>query len=86
MWFLITFLFVGFVSGLIARALVSGPSPTGFVKTTVLGMLGSFVGGFFGYLVFDKDLGEGAFQASGLLGSIFGAVLLLLAYRKWSDA
>ena len=86
MWFLITFLFVGFGSGPIARALVSGAAPTGFVKTTLLGILGSFVGGFFGYLVFGKDPGDGAFQGSGLLGSIFGAILLLLAYRKWSDA
>lgn len=44
------------------------------------------MGGFFGYLVFGKDPGDGAFQGSGLLGSIFGAILLLLAYRKWSDA
>lgn len=86
MWFLITFVFIGLVSGLIARALVSGPSPTGFVKTTLLGMAGSLVGGFFGYVVFGKDPGDGAFQLSGLLGSIFGAVLLLLAYRKWADA
>lgn len=86
MWFLITFLIVGFLAGLIARALVSGPSPRGFLKTTLLGMAGSLVGGFFGYLVFDKDLGDGAFQTSGLLGSIFGAILLLLAYRTWADA
>ncbi len=86
MWFLITFIVVGFIAGLIARALVSGAAPSGFVKTTLLGILGSFVGGFFGYVVFGKDVGEGAFQPSGLLGSIFGAILLLLAYRKWSDA
>jgi uncharacterized membrane protein YeaQ/YmgE (transglycosylase-associated protein family) len=82
MWFLITFLFVGFISGLIARALVSGPSPTGLIKTTVLGVIGSFVGGFIGYLLFDKDLGEGALQPSGLLGSVVGAVIVLLIYRR----
>ncbi len=82
MWFLITFLFVGFVSGLIARALVSGPSPTGLVKTTLLGVVGSFVGGFLGYLLFNKDLGSGALQTSGLLGSVVGAILVLLVYRR----
>ena len=82
MWFLITFLFIGFLSGLIARALVSGPGPKGLVRTTGLGIAGSFVGGFLGYVVFDHDLGEGAIQVSGLLGSIIGAVLVLLIYRR----
>lgn len=82
MWFLITFVFIGLVSGLIARALVSGPSPRGLVRTTGLGIIGSFVGGFLGYLLFGHDLGEGALQVSGLLGSVLGAVLVLLIYRR----
>lgn len=82
MWFLITFLLVGFIAGLIARALVSGPGPKGLIRTTVLGVVGSFIGGFLGYVLFGKDFDEGALQVSGLLGSILGAVLVLLAYRS----
>jgi uncharacterized membrane protein YeaQ/YmgE (transglycosylase-associated protein family) len=82
MWFLITFLFVGFLAGLIARALVSGPSPSGCLPTTVLGMVGSFLGGFLGYVLFDRDLSSGALQTSGLFGSIIGAVIALLIYRR----
>lgn len=82
MWFLITFLIVGFLAGLIARALVSGPSPKGCLPTAALGMVGSFIGGFLGYVLFDKDLGSGAFQTSGLFGSIVGAVIALLVYRR----
>lgn len=82
MWFLITFVFIGFVSGLIARALVSGPSPKGLIRTTGLGIIGSFIGGFLGYVLFGHDLGEGALQVSGLLGSILGAILVLLIYRR----
>ncbi|MGI8754984.1 MAG: GlsB/YeaQ/YmgE family stress response membrane protein [Acidimicrobiales bacterium] len=82
MWFLITFVFIGFVSGLIARALVSGPSPKGLIRTTGLGIIGSFVGGFLGYVLFGHDLGEGALQVSGLLGSVLGAILVLLIYRR----
>lgn len=82
MWFLITFLIVGFVAGLIARALISGPSPGGCLGTTALGMVGSLVGGFLGYVIFDKDLAKGAFQTSGLLGSIIGAIIVLLIYRQ----
>jgi len=82
MWFLITFLFVGFIAGLIARMLVSGPSPSGCLPTTVLGVVGSFIGGFLGYVLFNKDIDSGAFQTSGLLGSIVGSVIALLIYRR----
>ena len=82
MWFLFTFLFVGFIAGLIARALVSGPSPSGCLPTTVLGVIGSFIGGFLGYVLFGKDIGSGAFQTSGLLGSVIGSVIALLIYRR----
>lgn len=86
MWFLITFLIVGFLAGLIARALVSGPSPSGLVPTTILGVIGSFVGGFIGYVAFNKDLDEGALQVSGIFGSIVGAIIVLLIYRRTQDA
>lgn len=82
MWSLLAFLVIGFLAGLIARALVSGPSPTGLVATTVLGIVGSLVGGFLGFVLFGKDLGDGAFQASGLIGSIIGSIVVLLVYRS----
>ena len=41
----------------------------------------ALVGGFLGYLLFHKDAQNGAFQFSGLLGSIIGAVIVLLIYR-----
>ncbi len=78
---IVMFLVVGFVAGLLARAIVSGPGPKGLIRTTVLGVIGSFVGGFLGYAIFDKDLAESAFQVSGLVGSLIGAVLVLLLYR-----
>jgi uncharacterized membrane protein YeaQ/YmgE (transglycosylase-associated protein family) len=74
-------LVVGVVAGYLARLLVPGPDKIGFVRTVALGIVGSFVGGFLGYLLFDKDFGEGALQASGLIGSIIGAVIALLIYR-----
>ena len=39
------------------------------------------IGGFLGYVLFGKDLDEGALQASGIIGSIIGAVIALLVYR-----
>lgn len=82
MWSLLTFLVVGLLAGIIARALISGPSPNGLIRTTLLGVAGSFVGGWLGYVLFDKDLGGGAFQRSGLLGSILGSMIVLLVYRR----
>jgi uncharacterized membrane protein YeaQ/YmgE (transglycosylase-associated protein family) len=72
---------VGIVAGYLARLLVPGRDPMSFLQTMVLGIVGSFVGGFLGYVLFDKDFGEGALQASGLIGSILGAIVALLVYR-----
>lgn len=72
---------VGIVAGYLARLLVPGPDKIGFVRTVALGIAGSFIGGFLGYVLFDKDFGEGALQASGIIGSIIGAVIALLIYR-----
>lgn len=82
MHFLYTVVVVGFLAGLVARMLVSGPSPRGCLPTTLLGLVGSLVGGFLGYVILGKDPGKGAFQLSGFLGSVLGAVIVLLIYRR----
>ncbi len=64
---------VGFVVGLIARALIPGNQPMGLVWTTVLGIVGSLVGAF----VFQT---LGLAGAYGWIASILGAVLVLLVY------
>ena len=82
---LLLYLFVvGIVAGFLARLLVPGRDPMGFWATVLLGVVGSFVGGFLGYVLFGKDLEEGALQASGIIGSILGAVVALLLYRLMS--
>ena len=83
MRFLITFLLVGFLAGAVARVLVSGPGPRGCVPTTALGLVGSMVGGFLGYVLFGKQVDDGAFQPAGIFGSIVGAVIVLLLYRRY---
>jgi uncharacterized membrane protein YeaQ/YmgE (transglycosylase-associated protein family) len=74
-------LVIGIVAGYLARLLVPGKDPMGFLGTVVLGIIGSFVGGFLGYVLFDKDIGEGALQVSGVIGSIIGAIIALLVWR-----
>lgn len=78
---LITMLIIGAIAGFVARLLVPGPDPMGVGATILLGLVGSFIGGFLGWALFGSDLDDGAFQASGLIGSIIGAVVALLIYR-----
>lgn len=79
--FIIMLIIVGLIAGFIARAIMPGPDPMGVVGTIVLGVVGSLIGGFLGYVLFGKDASSGAFQTSGLIGSIIGAIIALLALR-----
>ena len=81
LWFLISLLIIGLVAGFVARAVVPGPDPMGIGGTILLGIVGSFIGGFLGYLLFGNDFEDGGFQAAGFLGSIIGAIIALLIYR-----
>ena len=75
---LIAFLIVGLIAGFIARFLVPGPDPMGWLGTMVLGLIGSFVGGTLAALLFGGTL---ELSASGLVGSIIGAIIVLLIWR-----
>jgi uncharacterized membrane protein YeaQ/YmgE (transglycosylase-associated protein family) len=75
---IIAFLIVGLIAGFIARALVPGPDPMGWLGTMILGIVGSFVGGTLAALVFGGTL---ELSASGIIGSIVGAIIVLLIWR-----
>jgi uncharacterized membrane protein YeaQ/YmgE (transglycosylase-associated protein family) len=79
--FILYLLVIGLVAGFIARALVPGKDSMSVGATILLGVVGSFIGGFLGYLITHHDANDGAFQASGIIGSILGAVVALLIYR-----
>jgi uncharacterized membrane protein YeaQ/YmgE (transglycosylase-associated protein family) len=68
---------IGLVVGAIAKLVMPGRDPGGFIITILLGIAGAFIAGFLG-----RSLGwyaEG--QPAGFLASIVGAILLLLIYR-----
>jgi len=73
-------LVIGLLAGALARLLVPGKQNISIVMTIVLGVVGSFVGGFLGYLLFGKDSAQGFLQPSGILGSVIGAVIVLLIW------
>jgi uncharacterized membrane protein YeaQ/YmgE (transglycosylase-associated protein family) len=85
LWFIISMLIIGLIAGFIARALVPGPDPMSVGATILLGIVGSFIGGFLGWALFGKDLDQGALQPSGIFGSIIGAIIALLIYRAVSS-
>ena len=81
--FILFLIVAGLIAGFIARALVPGRDPMSIGGTIVLGSVGSFVGGLLGYVLFGADAQDGAIQPSGFIGSIIGAVLVLLLVRRF---
>ena len=81
---IISMIIVGLIAGALARLLVPGRDPMGIGATIVLGIVGSFIGGFLGYVLFHHDKNEGFFQPSGIIGSVIGAIIALLIYRRVS--
>jgi uncharacterized membrane protein YeaQ/YmgE (transglycosylase-associated protein family) len=81
---IISLIIIGLIAGAVARLLVPGRDPMGIGGTIVLGIVGSFLGGFLGYVLFHKDSDQGALQPSGIIGSIIGAIIALLIYRHFS--
>jgi uncharacterized membrane protein YeaQ/YmgE (transglycosylase-associated protein family) len=77
---ILTILIVGAIAGFVARLLVPGRQDLSVVATILLGIVGSFVGGMLGYLLFGKDATDGLLQPAGIIGSIIGAVIALLIW------
>ena len=71
----------GLVVGILARFLMPGQQPMGILMTIILGIAGSFLGGWIGSTLHGDPLNAGS--GSGWIGSIIGACLLLLAYGWW---
>ena len=69
---------VGFVVGLIARAILPGSQGLGIILTAVLGIAGSYVAGFAGQALGWYQAGHGA----GFIGSVIGAIVLLFVVGK----
>ena len=68
---------IGFLAGVIAKFIMPGSNePSGFILTTILGIVGAFVATFLGQALGWYSPGEGA----GLIGAVVGAIILLLVY------
>jgi uncharacterized membrane protein YeaQ/YmgE (transglycosylase-associated protein family) len=79
---IVSIIVVGLIAGAVARLLIPGKQNMSVVMTIALGIVGSFVGGFLGYLIFHKDAANGFLQPSGIIGSIIGAVIVILIWSR----
>jgi uncharacterized membrane protein YeaQ/YmgE (transglycosylase-associated protein family) len=68
---------IGFVAGVIAKFIMPGDNePSGFILTTILGIVGAFVATYLGQAMGWYGPGEGA----GLIGAVVGAIIVLVVY------
>jgi uncharacterized membrane protein YeaQ/YmgE (transglycosylase-associated protein family) len=77
---IIVTLVIGLVVGLIAKLLMPGKDPGGFIVTTLLGIAGAFVAKFLGQAVGWYHEG----QSAGFIASVVGAIILLALYRVFA--
>jgi len=72
---------IGFIAGVIAKFIMPGDNePSGFILTTILGIVGAFVASYLGQALGWYRPGEGA----GLIGAIVGAIIVLFVYGLFS--
>ena len=79
----IWYIIVGFIVGLVARAIMPGAQHLGFIMTTILGIAGSIVGGLIARLFSRPEPGS-SFHPAGLIMSIIGAIILLFLWGKFA--
>ena len=81
--FIVWMVLLGLIAGAVARAVVPGDDSMGIGATILLGIVGSFVGGFLANALFQPGDQEG-FGPTGIIGSILGAIVVLLVVRMVS--
>ena len=76
---IIYIIIVGFVAGIIARVLSPGPNnPSGFILTTILGILGAFLATFIGQAIGHYGPNQGA----GFITATIGALIVLFIWNR----
>lgn len=81
---IIGWIILGLLAGVIAKALLPGSDPGGFIITTVIGIVGALLGGWIASALFDADPMDEFFDISTWLCAIAGSIILLLLYRLFT--
>lgn len=82
---IIAFIILGLLAGLIAKAIMPGNDPGGYIVTAVIGIAGALLGGFLAGALFGADPLDEFFDISTWLTAIVGAIILLAIYRVMVD-
>ncbi len=84
LWMVISWSIFGLIVGALARLLVPGRQSMSIVATILLGIIGSFIGGFLGSLLFGGEITLR--NPAGWIGGIIGAVIALLIFLRMSTS
>jgi uncharacterized membrane protein YeaQ/YmgE (transglycosylase-associated protein family) len=82
---IIAFIILGLLAGLIAKAIMPGKDPGGYIVTAVIGVVGALVGGFLAAALFGAHPLDEFFDISTWLTAIVGSIILLAFYRMVTD-
>jgi uncharacterized membrane protein YeaQ/YmgE (transglycosylase-associated protein family) len=78
---IIAFIILGLLAGALAKAILPGDDPGGFIITALIGIAGALIGGFLAGALFNADPMDEFFDVSTWLTAIIGSIILLLIYR-----
>ena len=82
---IIAFIILGLLAGAIAKAIMPGKDPGGYIVTAVIGIVGALVGGFLAAALFGAHPLDEFFDISTWLTAIVGSIILLAIYRVVVD-
>ncbi|SEC86215.1 Uncharacterized membrane protein YeaQ/YmgE, transglycosylase-associated protein family [Streptomyces sp. 2131.1] len=78
---IIGWIILGLVAGVIAKILLPGRDPGGLVGTTLIGVVGAFLGGWISSRFLDREISKHFFDPATWVAAIGGSLVLLIAYR-----
>ena len=82
---IIAFVVLGLLAGLIAKAIMPGKDPGGYIVTAIIGVVGALLGGFLAAALFGAHPLDEFFDISTWLTAIVGSIILLVLYRVVVD-
>ncbi|MEU2285338.1 GlsB/YeaQ/YmgE family stress response membrane protein [Streptomyces sp. NPDC013178] len=81
---IIAWILIGLLAGAIAKLLLPGKDPGGFIVTMLIGIAGGLLGGWLGKVIFGVDSIDGFFDLSTWIAAIVGSLILLVLYRAFT--
>ncbi|GGR18400.1 GlsB/YeaQ/YmgE family stress response membrane protein [Streptomyces roseolus] len=83
---IIAWIILGLLAGIIAKMVMPGRDPGGFIVTTLIGIVGALLGGWLGKVIFGVDSVDGFFELSTWIAAIVGSLILLALYRLFTGS